>query len=154
MSSTLLKKDTILYHGTVYNFEPTQIKTPCWFSTIKSEAINHICYRHRGNTNGKILKYKVTKDIELLDISKNGELRLYMNSNGNYKLAKYIAKGKWNNKNGYINYPDQAEVMLVALSHILYIDTEYVDLSHRVIYKRVGFDWRMKNDTKSCCTLM
>ena len=70
-----LQKNTYLYHGTIYDFSPNNIKTPCWLSIKKDQAHNHISYKHYGNKNGKILVYKVKeniKSIKLIDISENG----------------------------------------------------------------------------------
>ena len=160
-----LKKNTYLYHGTVYDFDPKDIRTPCWLSLEKNQAHNHISYRHYGNKNGKILIYKVTDKIDsikLIDISDNGDIRMYVNGNGNYKLAKRIKKGKYGQDIlGYVNYPEQAEIMLCNNYCIEFIRSEKVDLSNKVQYKRVDLkkkeSWRMTVDKKNknkCCLIM
>ena len=136
-----LKKNTYLYHGTIYDFDPKDIKTPCWLSLEKNQAHNHISYRHYGNKDGNILVYKVIDNInsiKLIDISENGDIRMYVNGNGNYKLAKNIKKNKYGNDIlGYINYPEQAEIMLCNNNCIEYVRTDKVDLLHKVQYKRI-----------------
>ena len=65
---------------------------------------------------------------------------MYVNANGNYKLANKIKKGKYGKDIiGYINYPEQAEIMLCNNNCIEYIKTEKVDLLHKVKYKRINF---------------
>jgi len=162
--------DTILYHGTIFNFDPDEIRTPCWFSTKESEAINHICYKHYGHPNGKLITYKVIEEIELIDISDNGDVRMYINAYGNHSLAKNIKLNKLKNifshlpeqssagrdslstdnkeLDGYINYPEQSEVMMVNINKLKYCTNRHVDLNHRVIFKRVHInrrEWKMES---------
>ena len=42
MVKTILKAGTVLYHGTIHDFDIDQINMPCWFSKYKDQAINHV----------------------------------------------------------------------------------------------------------------
>ena len=107
----IIKKGTLLYHGTIYNFEPTEINTPCWFSTIKEQAILHVCYKHYNNPNGMLMIYRLNQDINVVDLTLSGNERLFVNAYGNYALADNIkSEGIYQ---GYINFPEQSEIMLV-----------------------------------------
>ena len=148
-----IKKNTILYHGTKNEFDMNNIKTPCWFSTIKEQSINHLCYRHYSE-NGLILTYKLKNDIRLIDISNDGDIRIFINANGNYKLAEKIKNKEFGNINGYCNFPEQAEIMLTSKKNLEPIKKEYIKLNHKVKYKRINKNnWRMKED-RQCCTIL
>ena len=58
-----LNKDTILYHGTICDFEPNDLKLPTWLSIDRDQAHNHICYKYFGQSNGKILTFMTKNKI-------------------------------------------------------------------------------------------
>ena len=151
-----LKKNTVLYHGTVSDFEPNELKLPSWLSFDKEQSHNHICYKYFGNSNGKILKYITNNIIKLIDLSKDGNSRLYVNAYGNYSFAENIKNGEYGDDiHGYINYPEQAEVMICQPYLLNYLKSEKVSLNNKVEYKRITkVDWRMKKDKNfSFCTI-
>ena len=82
----------------------------------------------------------------LIDISNDGDCRLFINANGNYALANSIKNGFYGNDIfGYINYPEQAEVMICKPNIISFVSSEKVDLNTKVEYKRISnINWRMK----------
>ena len=75
-----LNNNTYLYHGTVFDFDPNSIKTPCWLSLEKKQAHNHISYRHYGNKNGKIFHKSLCAPIPI----RRGHRAVY------YKIGKKI----------------------------------------------------------------
>jgi len=57
----ILKKGTILYHGTAQDFEDNDISGPAWFSTNRDVALK-FAQRHGGNI---VKTYKLNKNITL-----------------------------------------------------------------------------------------
>ena len=61
----LLKKGTILYHGTAQDFSADELRTPAWFSTSESVA-EYFESWHGGEGEGqRILRFQVVKPIRL-----------------------------------------------------------------------------------------
>tara|TARA_B100000214_G_C23903092_1_gene597461 strand:- start:300 stop:782 length:483 start_codon:yes stop_codon:yes gene_type:complete len=154
-----LKPNTIIYHGTVHDFDPTELKFPAWFSFDLEQAHNHIAYKYDKNTKGKIHHYTTNMHINLIDISDDGDFHLYINEKGNKALADEIANGIYGDVMGYVNYPEQNEIMLCRMINnkqniINYHKTMAVKLLHKVSYRRYGNDWRMKKNKKTnCCVI-
>ena len=155
-----IKPNTTIYHGTVHNFDPLELKCPAWFSFDLEQAHNHIAYKYYQNTTGKIYQYTINTNINLIDISEDGDFRLYINEKGNKSLADDIARGNYGDVIGYVNHPEQNEIMLCDIKHsdqniITYDKTIPIQLLHTVSYRRYGKDWRMKQDKKNnCCVVM
>ena len=142
----IIKKGTLLYHGTIYNFEPTEINTPCWFSTIKEQAILHVCYKHYNNPNGMLMIYRLNQDINAVDLTLSGNERLFVNAYGNYALADNIkSEGIYQ---GYINFPEQSEIMLVNNGLFDFVKQNAICLHKKVKYLQVDNDWRMVEDVQ------
>ena len=115
-----LKKGTTLYHGTIHDFPMDEIIIPCWFSKYKEQAINHVCYKHYGTPSGFLLSYILDEPISVYDISKDGDIRMEINANGNYRVAnRFYYKEYGDIYDGYINLPEQGEVMLVRKMELL-----------------------------------
>ena len=155
-----LQPNTIIYHGTIHDFEPNDLKFPAWFSFDLEQAHNHIAYKYDKNSEGKILQYKTNIFINLIDISDDGDFHLYINEKGNKALANDIANGIYGDVMGYVNYPEQNEIMLCNIMHnnqniVNYQKTSSVKLFHTVSYRRYGNDWRMKENKKQkhCCVI-
>jgi hypothetical protein len=69
----LLKKGTILYHGTSQQFPASDISTPAWFTTSESVA-DHFKDWHGGEEAPRVLVYKVIKPIRLPQIDGKEDL--------------------------------------------------------------------------------
>lgn len=69
----LLKKGTILYHGTSQQFPASDISTPAWFTTSESVA-DHFKDWHGGEEASRVLVYKVIKPIRLPQIDGKEDL--------------------------------------------------------------------------------
>ena len=146
MSQYILESGTILYHGTINDFEMTDITMPCWFSKYKDQAINHVRYKHFGESNGFLLSYRVKYPIILYDISNDGDIRMEINTKGNYVVAhKFYCKLYGDEFMGYINLPEQGEIMLISDLFLHPINKIHIDLNQRVEYCNIdGKNWRMK----------
>ena len=146
---TLIKRGTFLFHGTIYSFDGKQIRGISWFSLEREQAINHICYRHYKNPNGRILTYVVKHDINLIDLSKQGELRIFANANGNHALANLLLNSsEYSRYEGYINFPEQAEVMIINVGCLDFVADVHVTLNRLVKYVQVeNNNWRMVTKT-------
>ena len=159
MVKTILKAGTVLYHGTIHDFDIDQINMPCWFSKYKDQAINHVQYKHYGYQSGFLLTYRLKDDTVLYDISNDGDIRMDINSNGNYEIAhKFYYKHYGDEFAGYINIPEQGEIMLVRRSYITPLNKIHIDLGQKVHYCNIdGQNWRMKvkNEKKvtKCCII-
>ena len=161
----VIRKGTLIYHGTAHGFEPDEIKSPAWFSTLPEQAHNHVCYKYYGFSRGRLLCYRIKEDIIVLDLSICGDSRLYVNAFGNYALANNIKKeGRYQ---GYINFPEQSEVMLVDSSKIEFVNEKAISLNKKVVYIETKNQnvWRMlekvnttevivKHNTRKCCNIM
>tara|TARA_Y100000591_G_C21599254_1_gene577189 strand:- start:108 stop:590 length:483 start_codon:yes stop_codon:yes gene_type:complete len=146
-----LKKGTKLYHGTICDYNMSDIRTPCWLSILKDQAVNHVNYRHHG-CNGYLLTYKLNRDINIVNISGDGNVRLYVNAHGNHALANKMKEGEFGNIDGYINYDDQAEVMITKNDILDGISKEPIELYHKVRYKKIYLDkWRMEKSKNHNC---
>lgn len=146
MSRFILDSDTILYHGTIHDFEMGDINTPCWFSKYKDQAINHVRYKHYGNPNGFLLSYRVKFPLILYDISNDGDIRMDINANGNHVVAhKFYCKLYGDEFDGYINLPEQGEIMLITKQFLQPLNRINIDLNKKVQYCNIdGTNWRMK----------
>ena len=155
----VLKEGTLLYHGTINDFDMNIINIPCWFSKFKDQAINHVMYKHFGHTGGFLLTYRLLRDIVLYDISKDGDIRLDINKYGNYRLAnKFYYKEYGDEFEGYINIPEQGEIMLIRRGNLEPINKIHIDLNRHVEYCNIdGENWRMvpkkekKKSIFTCC---
>ena len=161
----VIRKGTLIYHGTVHDFEPDELKSPAWFSTLSEQAHNHVCYKYFGFSGGRLLCYRVKEDIIVLDLSICGDSRLYVNAFGNYALANNIKReGRYQ---GYINFPEQSEVMIVDSSKIEFVYEKAISLNKKVVYIETKNQniWRMleevntnevivKHNTRKCCNIM
>ena len=146
---TTIKKGTFLFHGTIYTFDGKQIRGVSWFSLEREQAINHICYRHYKNPNGRILTYVVKHDINLIDLSKQGDLRIFANANGNHALANLLLNSSdYSKYEGYINFSEQAEVMIINVGCLNFVADVRVTLNRLVKYVQVeNSNWRMVTRT-------
>lgn len=164
MSQYILKEGTILYHGTINDFEMNNINTPCWFSKFKDQAINHVRYKHFGNPNGFLLSYRVKLPLILYDISNDGDIRMEINAKGNHVVAhKFYCKLYGDEFDGYINLPEQGEIMLINKQFLEPINRINIDLDKQVKYCNIdGINWRMelkgertkiKSNEKKCCVI-
>ena len=152
----ILEKGTILYHGTIHDFEMKEITMPCWFSKYKDQAINHVCYKHFGKPNGFLLSYRLNKDTTVYDISNNGDIRMEINAYGNYRVAnRFYYKEYGDEFDGYINLPEQGEIMLVSRNCIDPLQKLNIDLDRKVKYCNIdGKNWRMtKKKKKKYCII-
>ena len=153
----VLQRGLLIYHSTIHDFDPQEIKTPCWFSVIPEQSHYHLCYKHFGHPCGRLLTYRLRENVTVADLSIDGYLRMIVNANGNYELAN-LMKGS-GVYNGYKNYQDQAEVMLVDTSILEFISEDSIDLNKKVRYIEKNSEWRMidENNTEvvsicdSCC---
>ena len=151
---SFLEKGMIIYHSTIHDFDPSDIKTPCWFSIIEEQSHLHLCFKHYGHSGGRLLKYKLRENVKVLDLSCDGYLRMFVNANGSYKLAELMKKSDM--YGGYKNYKDQAEIMLVNNDVLEFIGVKDIDLNKQVEYVEKTEGWRMveeSNNTSviSCC---
>ena len=151
----VLPKGLVVYHSTIHDFDPQEIKTPCWFSVIEEQSHLHLCFKHHGHPCGRLLTYKLREDVKVLDVSSDGYLRMYVNANGNYKLAELMKRSDM--YSGYKNYNDQAEVMLVNNSLIEFVGEKHIELNKQVEYVEKPCGWRMvdkqDNDSRTTCCL-
>ena len=151
----VLPKGLIVYHSTIHDFDPQDIKTPCWFSVIEEQSHLHLCFKHYGHPCGRLLTYRLREDVKVLDLSCDGYLRMFVNANGNYKLAELMKKSDL--YSGYKNYNDQAEVMLVDSDVIEFIGEKDIDLNRQVKYVEKSDGWRMvdkeSNDSRAICCI-
>tara|TARA_B100001123_G_C15174169_1_gene972652 strand:- start:565 stop:1047 length:483 start_codon:yes stop_codon:yes gene_type:complete len=158
----IIKKGTILYHGTIHDFEPDEMKTPGWFSTLKEQAHNHVCYKYYGYNHGRLLLYRLKQDISVIDLSRCGSSRLFVNAYGNYALADNIKKER--RYEGYINFPEQSEVMIIDANNLEFIEEEKIKLNKKVVYIEIANKnvWRMMEESNEvivkhntrCCNIM
>ena len=155
--SKLLLEGTTIYHGTIHDFDMNQINMPCWFSLYRDQAINHVRYKHFGNKNGFLLSYRIKNSVKLYDISKDGDIRMDINANGNYDVAyKFFCKQYGDEFGGYINLPEQGEIMIIRNMYIEPLNKIHIDLNRRVEYCNIdGKNWRMKEkQKKGFCTIL
>ena len=141
----ILPKGLTIYHSTIHDFEPSNIKTPCWFSTIEEQSHLHLCFKHYGHPCGRLLTYRLRENIKMLDLSQDGYVRMFVNANGNYKLANLMKDSDM--YKGYKNYQDQAEIMLVDSSVLEFIGEKEIDLNKQVQYVEKSEGWRMVDAT-------
>ena len=155
---SVLPKGMTIYHSTIHDFDPNEIKTPCWFSVIEEQSHLHLCFKHYGHPCGKLLTYKLRENVKVLDLSEDGYLRMFVNANGNYRLAELMKDSDM--YGGYKNYKDQAEIMLVDNAVLEFVGEKEIDLNKRVRYVEKSEGWRMVDkecdsdsdrDKTSCC---
>jgi len=151
-----IKKGTLIYHGTIHNFDPKDIRVPSWFSTLENQAYFHVCYRHYLHENGRLLTYCLNKDVNVIDLAKSGDNRMFVNAYGNYAFANNIMKNT--EYDGYLNFPDQAEIMLSKCECLDFIKETKIVLNKRVKYVNLKNNWRMMEDIggvdNRCCCIM
>ena len=150
MSKYILEEGTILYHGTIHDFEMNDINMPCWFSKFKEQAINHVRYKHYGHPNGFLLTYRIKNPITLYDISNDGDIRMEINAYGNYSIAnKFYTKQYGDEYSGYINLPEQGEIMIIRRLFLEPLNKINIELNKEVIYCNIdGQNWRMREKNK------
>ena len=98
------------------------------------------------------------KDLILNDIFDDGDSRLTINASCNYHLADLIKNGDYGNIDGYINLPEQGEIMLIDKSNICCINKDIFNIRKNISYKKINENWRMinnetivKNKVRCCC---
>ena len=154
MANKIIKKDSILFHGSSNNFPPKDIKSPFWLSKYKDQAINHVCYKYKNINYGYLYTYKITKNLVLIDITKDGDSRLIINAKGNYYLANKIKDENNKDIDGYINLPEQGEIMLIDNINILSIKKETFKIDKDISYKNTNTNnWRMVDKNRTCCII-
>lgn len=147
-----INKNSIFYHGSTTNFKPENIITPVWLSKYKNQAINHVSYKYKNTSKGYLYTYKNIKNLKLIDISKDGDSRLIINSKGNYYLANKIKNDCNDDIDGYINLQEQGEIMLINNSNIVNVKKETFDVIKNIKYSKTNNNnWRMINKKNSCC---
>ena len=126
--TTVLKKGTILYHGTAQEFEPNDIGMPAWFSTSRSVAEHFLEARDSGEGQERILRYQVTSPIRLPriddreDLEALGErfgIEALMQRESSEDMAEGVADSVLP---GWIipdNYPDGDDILLVSSDSIM-----------------------------------
>ena len=153
----ILPKGLIVYHSTIHDFRPQDINTPCWFSILEEQSHLHLCFKHYGHSCGRLITYKLKQDVKVLDLSHDGYLRMFVNANGNHKLAHLMKTSDM--YGGYRNYREQAEVMLVNTDSLEFVGEKDIDLNKQVEYVEKPEGWRMidrsetAGNTKCCLRL-
>ena len=81
---------------------------------------------------------------------------MFVNEHGNKKLKFNLQKGVYGDDiHGYINFPEQKEIMICKFTgNIDYFGEKYVELVHKVYYKRLGKNWKMKKRNKKLVVLL
>jgi hypothetical protein len=145
MSQIILEPGTIIYHGTIHDFDMNNITMPCWFSKYKEQAINHVRYKHFGEPNGFLLSYRIKHPTILYDISKDDDIRMDINVRGNYEVShRFYYKQYGDEFAGYINLPDHGEIMLIRRFYIEPLNKINIELNKRIDDCNIdGQNWRM-----------
>ena len=81
----------------------------------------------------------------MIDLSTDGNLRMFANAHGNRALAQHLRQNKRYHKyDGYLNFTDQAEVMLIHTACLYFVADIRITLNRRVKYTQVESNlWRM-----------
>ena len=146
-----IKKDTILYHGTLNIFEPDDLLPPSWFSLEEDQSVKWIYYKYKKlNTtdpkSGYLHKFIVVNEPNLIDVNSNSDLRLEINANGNKLFSEKIKKGEYGNYDGYLNTEDQAELMLCQPSKFVKVlETTKINIEkvEKMNYTKTVKGWRL-----------
>lgn len=119
----------------------------------RNEAINHVTYRHLNDVRTAFLmRFVTTRPLALVDLTRDGHARLYVNAHGNKRYARRLAKSAAHD--GYVNPDEQAEVCLARNAGLRAESRECVPLTSRVSYRRVSrTGWRMRRDTQRRCAV-
>ena len=85
----------------------------------------------------------------MIDLSKQGDLRIFANANGNHALANLLLNSsEYSRYEGYINFPEQAEVMIINVGCLDFVADVHVTLNRLVKYVQVeNNNWRMVTKT-------
>ena len=141
----------IVYHGTLNDFNPNDIKSPCWFSIEEEQSVKWIYYKYKKNKcqglkTGYLHKFKFVEKPVLLDINDDSDYRLDINANGNYNFSQKIMNGDYGEYDGYINLEDQAEIMLCNPSKYLkVVETTKIQIEkvYDLTYQKTPKGWRL-----------
>lgn len=147
------KKNSInvVYHGTLNDFNPSEIKSPSWFSIEEDQSVKWIFYKYKKNNcsglkTGYLHKFIVKNSPKLLDVNMHSDCRLEINANGNYSFSQKILNGEYGDYDGYINLEDQAEIMLCNPSkHLEIHETTKIQIEkvYPVNYQKTANGWRL-----------
>jgi GNAT superfamily N-acetyltransferase len=125
--TVLLKKGTILYHGTAEAFPASQLETPAWFSTSRSVA-EHFQSWHGGDEGKfRLLEFKVIKPIRLPRIDGKEDLDRLEEMFGlesSYGVEQILDTLPQSGLQGWIiphNYPDGDDIMLADSYSIAFV---------------------------------
>jgi hypothetical protein len=127
----LLSQNTILYHGTSEDFEPSDIRNGSWFTTSLSVA-EHFARRFPSDDGCKIHVFILNESVELPDFYSRTDMEEYLEEQGifgvcNEEIVEAIVS---QNLPGWIipyNYPDGDDILLQDTSKVEWIESRKID---------------------------
>lgn len=128
---TCIKEGSVLHHGTSADFDErtTELEGPAWFSSSPSVARVFALRRSGADGSPRILRYRVTQDVELPEILSAADLEELAEEHnlsvyGPEEIRESI---RMSGLPGWIipyNYPDGDDILLVDTSILEFIDSE------------------------------
>jgi hypothetical protein len=123
----VVPKGTVLYHGTVQEFDPMDLQTPAWFSTSQSVAEHFMQARDGEEGQERVLQYRAVQPIRLPRIDGREDFDAMGEKFGIEELmtgcsSEEMAEGVCSSVlPGWIiphNYPDGDDILLCSMDSI------------------------------------